>query len=326
MNSPFGRARCFLISALAVFCLQTRVLAHAPIVFQKPLVIHSHSLSSVFNLLLRGNAKHSSLPVPPLSGASRAFALQLKTLSNASLRNTLLYGPLNNISGQFTGVDYYAVSNGVSGPFYHDIPNVFAFGSSNPMNIGLQSGAYNVSLTNVITSGLPKMMVAPSIVFGHAISGAQRATLSYYEAAAASGNNLGISILQHPTGGLLYGTLYYQNYSYSYPGFEAFGNNPFASEAVASSVASHPLMLTQPLQSYLQFGKFTRPISNGFVFGTYYSPNTTYNPPYGAGAPGPYRAYWGYFSAAVGSNSFNTGLYQNVGLSNLPFFLPSYLK
>jgi hypothetical protein len=160
---------------------------------------------------------------------------------------------------------------------------------------------------------------------GRAVFGAQRALLTEYNAAATGGYSVGVSVLQHPTGGLLFGTNYYgTNNLASASGFEAFGNNPFASNAVASQFQfGSGFSLSQPLASYVQFGKFIRPISNGSVFGTYYLPMQS-NPPFGLPlAPGTFFGA-GYFVSAIGSNPLNVGLFMHV--IPVPFGSPTFFK
>jgi hypothetical protein len=267
----------------------------------------------------------------PLSNASKAFAFNIKTISSAAFNNTVLNTPLINVSGQFTGVSYLSTTPGFAGPFHTLSPNVVPFGS-NPLNNGFDTfiSGSPVNLTffgNSLMLGGVKSggRLIPSAVFAHLVppSGAERAFQNLYKQAGLAGSSAGLQVLAHPTGGLLFGTTYYQNATFGatdfniYPGFEAFGNNPFASFAAAQNFVTNPLNLTQPLVSYIQFGKFTRYISNGLLYGTFYYPvtdnalrntllSTNIQPPFGPGTPNPFDAS-GFFGVAIGSNPLNTG-------------------
>jgi hypothetical protein len=297
--------RLSVCSVLAILCSQSAVLAHAPVLLLKSNISFHHANNAFANV--------------PVSGSSRAFASTIKTLVGTTIKNTVLHAPLNNISGQFTGIDFYSTTSaGGTGFYYRDPPNIIQFGSSNPFSTS-QPGSQNFGLVNSIT-GLPGAV--SFLPLGHPVSGAQRALFNYYGTAAASGYNAGINILQHPTGGLLFGTAYYgPPYGNSYPAFEAFGNNPYV--AMANSPSFSSLTLTQPLQSYIQFGKFIRPITSGLVTGTYYGP-TSYSPPYSQPAPGPYISFYKPFALSIGKDPFNTLLYAPI--SGNPYSGLSYFK
>jgi hypothetical protein len=261
----------------------------------------------------------------PVSGSSRAFYTSIKTLTGVTIKNTVLNAPLSNISGQFSGVAYYSVSNATSGTYqnFYNFPSVITFGS-NPLNNGYLS-SIPVTLTNTansITTNLLPLKIFPTSFGGHAISGAQRALQGYYNGAATSGYNAGINILQHPTGGLLFGTTYYGGGTsfQSYPGFQAFGNNPFASAAVAGNAFTN-LQLPTSTASYIQFGKLFRPITNGLVYSTQYYP-TNYLTSFGTPGPGLFYGD-GRFIIAIGSNPLNTFLY-GTHTTILP--MPTYFK
>jgi hypothetical protein len=315
------------VSVLAVMASsQASALAHAPIV-----PIHLSGLK----------AARTGYVNMPVSGSSKAFALNIKTLAGVvykntyqnTLQNTILTTPLNGISGTLNGVSIYSFSNGVAGPFYV-YPSGLAFGSS-PLNI--PSGPAN-SISNSF-SGFPtsttfptvSIRIFPSTIGGHGFSGAERALQGYYNGAASAaynsgrvaGYNGGILALEHPTGGLLFGTTYYNRGGssfQSYPGGFAFGNNYYASAAGAAA-SNGTLSLTQPLASYLQFGSIIRPVSNGFVIGELYYASGASNPPYGTN-PGPFLAI-NRFAGAFGSNALNTFSYSNfvnIPLNSLTFF------
>jgi hypothetical protein len=292
----FGKERVMkkikaLLTALAIACVQPMAFAHPPI------------------LLIR--VPHLRFPFTPGPGslATKAFVNNFRTIAQGSLNNTVLTAPLNHLSGQFTGVAYYSYTNANAGKYvnYYNFPDTVYFGAG-PMNNGAAGGTHAItSLGNSLTTGLHTIPLLPSKIIGH-VSGAERAVLNYYDQAATGGYNTGISVLQHPTGGLLFGTTYYDGSPgsmISYPGFQAFGSNPYASSAIAQA-SLNGLTLSPLPASYIQFGKFVRPISNGFLFGTQYYPQT-YNPPYVAG-PGPYYGD-GYFAIAIGSNPLNSLFY-----------------
>ena len=314
------------VSLLAVMASsQASALAHAPIV-----PIHLSGLK----------AARTGFSNVPVSGSSKAFALNIKSLAGAvykntyqsTLQNTVLTTPLNGISGTLNGVTIYSFSSGFGGPF--DVyPSGIAFGSS-PLNA---PGSVN-SISNSF-SGFPasttfstvSLRIFPSTIGGHGFSGAERALQGYYNGAASAGYNsgrvagynAGIAALEHPTGGLLFGTTFYNRGGTSfesYPGGFAFGNNYYASAAGAAA-ADGNLRLTQPLTSYLQFGNIIRPVSNGFVIGELYYASAGGNPPYGTN-PGPFYAV-DKFAGAFGSNALNTygyANYVNIPLNSLTFF------
>jgi len=302
-----------LAALAAICCSQLSAVAHAPLAFRFHGVFPANHLAASHLL--------STIHTLPLSNASKALAFNLKTTSSAAFQNTVLNTPLINVSGQFTGVSYLSTTPGFGGPFHTLNSNVVPFGS-NPLNNGddtfISGGPVNVPFGNSLmlgASGVVKLggRLVPSALLAHLVptSGADRAFQNLYKQAGLAGSSAGIQVLAHPTGGLLFGTTYYQNATFGatdfniYPGFEAFGNNPFASAAVAQLYSTNPLNLTQPLVSYIQFGKITRYVSNGLLYGTFYFPVTN-NPPFGAGVPNPYDAS-GFFGVAIGSNMFNTG-------------------
>jgi hypothetical protein len=257
----------------------------------------------------------------PVSGSSQAFAKSIKFITGTTIKNTVLNAPLTNVSGQFNAVTYYSFTSGGVGPFYN-FPYSVAFGS-NSLNTGSMGVVNGTNLSNSLSTVLTPIKIFPGSFGGHAVSGAQRALQGYYNSAATAGYNTGITLLQHPTGGLLYGTEYYNRGGTSfesYPGFQAFGNNPYASNAVAQANYG-TLSLSQPLTSYIQFGKIIRPITNGFVFGTIYIPTVVVHPPYGP-AMGPVSST-GYFGLAIGSHSLNTslvGTYRSIPLNSMTYF------
>jgi hypothetical protein len=335
-------SRIRFFGAIAVALVQTKVLAHAPAAIRVHFPIHrvyaaSHVTTQFANILATSHQSSTAgrLAIAfsgvPVSRTSKAYASSVRNIIEATIKNTVEKAPLNNISGQLVGVDYYSYSSGVSGVFNIDYPNVIAFGYSNPLNNGyVGSISHTVaSLNNSISTGLPiiktPINIFPSSINGHVFSGAQRQLQSYYSAAARSAYNAGATALEHPTGGLLFGTNYYSNGTASfarYSGLEAFGNNSLASESTIETLLnqSRGLILSHPLASYIQFGKFTRPISNGFLTGTisYRTP-----PPYGAGSPGTYFSE-GYYNVAIGSNPLNVGTHA-TGVS-LPLQSKTFLK
>ncbi len=291
--------RSIAFAALMGWLAQAPVLAHAP-VFGTLLPVH-HATTSP-NIRLLSNT--------PVSGSARAFQASMKLIVGGTIKNTVLNAPLNNISGQLTGYDYFHYSSGFAAPYSADFPNVLAFGS-NPLNNGyFNTAGINVPFGNVFSTGLQP--VSSINLFHSAVSGAQRTLQGYFNAGATAGYNGGISLLQHPTGGLLFGTVTFQsspgsNTYYSAPSFYAFGNNPYASAAVAQNIYNNPITLSQPLPSYIQFGKIIRPITNGYLYGTYYGAAIR-NPPFGAGVPNPYQGF-GYNIYGFGTNPFNTGMF-----------------
>lgn len=299
---------------VAVACAQAKVFGHAPLTFAFPL--HHGSLVTPSAHLA------NSFRNIPVSGSSRAFYTSIKTLTGATIKNTVLNAPLTNISGQFNGVAYYSMSNATSGTYYnyYNFSSLISFGST-PLNNGFAGPAITITNTaNSITTNLVPLKIFPVSFGGHAVSGAQRALQGYYNGAATSGYNAGINILQHPTGGLLFGTTYYGggNSFSSYPGFQAFGNNPFASAAVAGGAFTN-LQLPASTASYIQFGKLFRPITNGLVYSTqYYPPN--YSTYFGTAGPGLFYGD-GRFIIAIGSNPLNTLIYgTHATILSMPTF------
>jgi len=303
--------RKLLTFTTALFaCAQLGASAHAPIVpvhFAHSLKVTNHALANM-----------------PVSGSSRAFQSTIKTITGLSIKNTILNTPLNGISGQFSGVAYYGYGNAsVTYTNYTNFPATSFFGPG-PLNGGFASGSQFVSsVGNSITAGIPaagkaNINLFPNSLAGHTVSGAQRILQGYYNQAATNGYNGGLYLLQHPTGGLLFGTTYYS--SASYPGFFAFGNNYFASASAAKNALSG-LTLPASTMSYIQFGKIVRPITNGILTSTQFY-NSPYNPPYSI-VPG-HLSVDGYFGVAIGSNPLNVPIYSN-GLS-FPYTGPTFFK
>jgi len=305
--------------------------AHAP---AKPFFTLQFSHSARTAALLR-----SQIANMPMSGASRAWNNLIKNVAASNYRysypttltNTVLTTPLTNLSGQISGLDYYSGSSGRLGPFQPDQANFVAFGSS-PLNTGFGNyGGPTRTFTNFTNSFYggsltPKPYTPVSLtefpyeVNGRFLSGATRAVHAYlngvasagYNAGAAGGYKAGITLLEHPTGGLLYGTAYYQytpGQLTSYPAFQVFGNNYYASEAVADAINANHLLLTQPLQSYIQFGPYIRTITGGTFFGTYSYGAVA--PPFAPGSQIPYIQA-GYLFVPIGSNPFNTGIQGQI--------------
>jgi hypothetical protein len=270
--------------------------------------VGSHSTLQLTRLLGTGSHNYFLSSAPQLSGATRALQTNLKFISEGTLKNTVETLPLNNVSGQFNGTVYYTSTNQLQGT-YSNYPAFYPFGS-NAFNNGSAYVATNISnLSNSLSTGLHPVSFLPSTFLRNSVSGAERAYARLYDTAAAGGYNTGLSVLQHPTGGVLFGTTYYAyggNTYQSYPGFFAFGNSYFTSSAGAFN--SYGISLSKPLASYIQFGKLTRLVKNGLLSGTQYYPNN-YNPPYGTTTETALNSY-GYFNTAIGSNPFNTGIYN----------------
>jgi hypothetical protein len=269
-------------------------------------------------------ATNNALANVPVSGSSRAFQATIKSLTGLSIKNTILNAPLNGISGQFSGVAYLGYTNAtVTYTNDFNFPATAFFGPG-PLNRGYAVGDQFVSsVGNSITGGIPtagkvSIDLFPHSIAGHTISGAQRILQGYYNQAATNGYNGGLYLLQHPTGGLLFGTTYYSGTSY--PGLFAFGNNYFASASAAKQALSG-LTLPASTMSYIQFGKIVRPITNGIFTSTQFF-NYPYNPPYSV-VPG-HLSNDGYFGVAIGSNPFNVPIFSN-GLS-FPHTGPTFFK
>lgn len=321
----------FVATALLIGWGCAKANAHAPV---KPLFTLQFSHTARTAALLR-----SQITNMPMSGASRAWNNLIKNVAETNYRysyptalaTTVLKTPLTNLSGQISGLDYFSFNSGRLGPFQPDQANFVAFGSS-PLNTGIGNvgGPTRTfsNFSNIFYGGSltpqpyrPVSLIEfPYQVDGRLLSGATRAVHAYlngvasngYNAGAAGGYRAGIQLLEHPTGGLLYGTAYYQynpGQLTSYPAFEVFGNNSFTSEAVADAINAHPLVLTQPLQSYIQFGPFTRYINGGNFFGTYAYGAVA--PPFAPGSQIPY-IQGGYLYLAVGKNALNTGIQGTV--------------
>jgi hypothetical protein len=301
-----------LASFAAVFVLsQSGAFAHAP-AFPINISHGFHSIHVLANM--------------PVSGSSRAFQTTIKSITGLTIKNTILNTPLNGISGQFSGVTYYSLNNASNGIYQNsmNLPAIAGFGA-NPLNNGISGQLTHITdVSNSITGGLPPKVsflnLFPNTIGGRTVSGAERLLQGYYNQAGTNGYNAGLTILQHPTGGLLFGTTYYNAGPSSNPGFFAFGNNPFASIPVAQASNNNGLTLSQLPTSYIQFGKFTRIITNGLFTSSQYItlPFTNY-----VATPG--RAFGqGYFGIAIGSNPLNN-LIVNNGLK-FPYTAPIFFN
>jgi hypothetical protein len=316
----------FLFAACGVLCIQGKAVAHAPAPLRVPLHLSlSAHHASLTPLNFHFSSKATALnyrSLLPVSGSSKAFAENLKLITGGTIKNTVLYAPLQNVSGQISSVNYYSETSGYPTTFY-SYPSFNAFGS-NPLNVGGSGNVVTImNFSNTLSTNLKPVSIFPFTEHS-ALSGAQRSLLGYYNLAASNGYNAGIKILQNPTGGLFYGTSYYYptgNVYSSYREFYAFGSSPYAQASVASSFFGGST-LSAPLTSYLQFGKLTRIIHNGLLVGTDYYPYS-YSSPIYAGYPGPYYNQ-GANVLAIGSNPLNTGVYGNsVTLSP---YLTSFFK
>jgi hypothetical protein len=185
-----GRFRNSILIALALGFVQAQAIAHAPINLKIP-AFH-HALLFPTSAHLSTNAFRNI----PVSGSSRAFFLNVKTITGyaylnsyqktfqGTVTNTVLNTPLNNLSGQITGLDYFSFNSGVPGPYQPDQANVIYFGS-NPGNTGNMLGGPPVNLTNFGNSfsGFPaasqifphiSVRIFPTTFNGHTFSGPAR--------------------------------------------------------------------------------------------------------------------------------------------------------
>ncbi len=255
----------------------------------------------------------------PASGSSRAFAASIKTLTGATIKNTVLSAPLNNVSGKFSGTYYYSSVAADNGVFESNVvfSAYFPFGNSSFNNGAHMVTTYVGNVSNYISTGLHPV-ASINLFHSDHVSGAQGVLQGFYDKAAANGYNQGIQSLQHPTGGLLFGTTYFgegslTTYDQSFPAFLALGNNAYNSSSAAMRAFAGNLTISPLPISYLQFGKIIRPITNGNLFSTTYYPLSSLspNPPFGPAPPGIYFAN-GYFGLTIGSNPLNTLLYRFI--------------